>query len=510
MVSRRTAIKTIVASTLSTSLSTAAMTRASRAQPVRPNIVLVICDDMNCAISPYAPTQRVFSPNFERLKDFGVMFENAYAAVPACAPSRTAIMLGVEPTTSGVFINSQNWQEAAPLGAPSLFGHFRALGWELFGTGKLFHLADRDLRASDWSDYWVPNGYFERLGEAGVKTAASADGHFDFGPSERAAAPDVECTDWAIGQIASGAFDRGGAFVALGLARPHLPFLVPQEWFDHYPEVVEVPAGYWPGSRTYDGNVPDQADLGRTGKRRTAKDKMAARLSEHGELNDFLRAYYASTSFADSQIGRVLDALEARDLWRNTIIVVTSDHGFMLGEKRQFSKFDVREVALKVPLFVAGAGIAPRRIAAPVSLVDLYPTLCGLAGVPVPGQCEGQDLAPAIRTGAPPPRDHAISCYGGRTREEGSNLETFKLHSSVRTPAWRLIDYGPAQNPIRRMMEFGAREVELYDHDPASPGYDPHEWHNLADERPEVVAELSAVLPPPATYQLPAENADTD
>ncbi|HET9067938.1 MAG TPA: sulfatase-like hydrolase/transferase, partial [Amaricoccus sp.] len=191
--------------------------------------------------------------------------------------------------------------------------------------------------------------------------------------------------------------------------------------------------------------------------------------------------------------------------WANTFVVVTSDHGYMLGEKRQFSKFALREVALKVPLFIAGGGIAPQRVADPVSLLDIFPTICGLAGAAVPGLCEGQDLAPTLRGAGPPPRGIAVSYYGGRRRNTAEGTETFRLHSTVRTAKWRLIDYGPARHPLRRMLELGAREAELYDHDPESPGYDPHEWHNLADEHPDVVAELRALLPPPAVYTLPAE-----
>ncbi|HET9069678.1 MAG TPA: sulfatase-like hydrolase/transferase, partial [Amaricoccus sp.] len=440
-------MRLLLASTISTAAVTVAMTaampRAVRAGTGRPNVILIVCDDLNCSISPYAPEQRVHSPNFERLRDMGAMFENAFAVVPACAPSRASMLLGLMPTTSGLFTNGQNWQDATPAGAESLFGHLRKQGWDTFGTGKLFHGAGWDLRQSDWTGYWMPERYYERLEEREPAIAASASEGFDFGPSEEAAMPDVECTDRVIDRIASGGLDAGGVVVALGLARPHLPLRVGQAWFDLYPGEVERPPGYWPGARTHEENLPDQADLGRTGRRKA--DRIGERLTEHGELDDFLRAYYASVSFVDGEIGRVLDAVTERDLWANTYVIVTSDHGFMLGEKRQFSKFVLREAAIKVPLFVAGGEIVPQRVADPVSLIDIFPTVCGLAGVAAPDECEGQDLAPTMRGAGPPARGHSISCYGGRQRNDAEGTETFRLHATIRTAKWRLIDYGPAR-----------------------------------------------------------------
>jgi iduronate 2-sulfatase len=224
-------------------------------------------------------------------------------------------------------------------------------------------------------------------------------------------------------------------------------------------------------------------------------------LTEHDELNAYLRAYYASTSFADAQLGRLMDAIEARGLRESTYLVVTSDHGYMLGEKRQFGKFELREVALQVPLFIAGPDVPARVAPDPVSLLDLYPTLCGLAGLPVPLHCQGQDLSATLRSGAQAPRGYAISYYGGRVRKGGES-GVMQLHSSVRTPEWRLINYGPATSWLRRAAEFGAEETELYDHDPSSPGYDPYEWYNLSEKLPDVVADLRALQPAPTTFNI--------
>lgn len=505
MVTRRTALKSIVAGALATS----ALPRSARSQASRPNIVFIVCDDMNTCVSPYSPEQKVYTPNLERLKATGAMFENAYAAVPACSPSRTAFMLGVDPTTSGTFINNQSWKDAAvPAGTETMVGHMKSQGWATLGTGKLFHRSARDVRETDWSEYFLPDRYSELLADLEIDRAKSADETFDFGPDEESALPDAQCAGWVVDKINAGMLDDGGVFLGLGLNRPHVPTVVPQEWFDRYPETVELPPGYWPGSTTLDGNLPDQEDLGRKGHRRIGSDRTANALIEHDELNDFLRSYYAATSFADHQIGRVIDALEAKGLMDNTYLIVTADHGFMLGEKRQFGKFEIREIALKVPLFVVGPGIAPRSVPDPVSLIDLYPTICGLAGVPIPSHCEGQDLSGTVHDGAAAPRGFAVSYYGGRLRTEGSAEERLQLHTSLRTPQWRMINLGPATNRWRRIWEMGDEEIELYDHDPDSPGYDPYEWYNVAAEHADVVEELRKLTPPPLIFEIVGSTLD--
>jgi arylsulfatase A-like enzyme len=468
----------------------------------KPNILFLVVDDLSTCISPYTTDQGVVSPNFERLKQWGVMFEAACVSVPACSPSRTAMLLGQDPMKTEIFANEQRWLDAKTAAtSATLVGHFHSNGWTTEGTGKVFHGLIPDLRASDWTAYWLPENYADRDG-VGPPIAASAKdlSYFDFGPGDAAAAPDVETTDWTIGRIRDGLLDNGGCFLALGLNRPHLPQIVPQRYFDLYPEHVALPPGYWPGSTDVAGNLPDTEDLGHSARRGLStyggSHILGETLTLNHELNVFLRSYYAASSFADDQIGRVLDALEERSLRENTYLVVVSDNGFILGEKEAFTKFDLHEIALRVPLFIAGPGIAPRVVQEPVSLVDLYPTLCGLAGLPVPPQCDGQDLSLTLLSGTPPARSAALSYYGFLRKKTGE----FFLHSTVRTPQWRLISYSPVG--WRSYAGRFFKEVELYDHDPASPTYDPNEWHNIADEHPDVVAELRRALPPPQTLTL--------
>jgi arylsulfatase A-like enzyme len=387
-------------------------------------------------------------------------------------------------------VNEQSWFDARTrAGTASLFGHFRAHDWQVRGAGKIFYRSASEVLGSDWHAYWQPSNYVAWNRDDATDVAVAADGQLDFGPSENAGLSDQSCTDWIVDQLQSGAFDAGGGFLALGLNRPHPPHSVLQEWFDRYPERVPLPLGYWPGAVDLDGNRQDQMDLGPISRRRINR-RIADRLTQSQELNAFLRAYYASTSFADAQLGRVLDAIEARGLLENTYIVVASDHGYMLGEKRDFTKFDLHEIALRVPLFISGPGIRPQVVTAPVSLVDLYPTLCGLAGLPVPAHCDGLNLASALLAGQAPPRAPVLSYYGFRA--QGSRR--LRLYSSVRTPQWRLITYGWPRSRTPAPVEL-REEVELYDHDAGSAAYDPHEWFNVAGEHPEVVAMLRELLP---------------
>ena len=399
------------------------------------------------------------------------MFEHAYAAVPACSPSRTAMLLGMDPMRTGTFVNLQSWLFAkVPAGATSLFGHFRSHGWYLGGTGKLFHRSIADLRTSDWDDYWQPGNYGAWNSDTATDIAASADGSFDFGPSEIAGRSDLACTGWIVERLRAGAFDAGSSFLALGLNRPHLPHSVPQEWFEPYPERVTLPLGYWPGATDLDGNLPDQEDLGPMARRRI-EPGIGDRLTNNDELNAYLRAYYASTTFADGQLGRVLDALDTRGLRETTYIVVTSDNGFMLGEKRDFTKFELREIALRVPLFISGPGIAPQVVKTPMSsrrpLSDSLRPRGARGSSPMrrPEPCAGAPLRPAPRARA---GDLILRAAQPQVRPVAAAFEhpnAAMAADQLRLAAWAPTDAGRAWRGGRtlrpRSRELGLRPARM-------------------------------------------------
>ncbi|RME16645.1 MAG: hypothetical protein D6801_05105 [Alphaproteobacteria bacterium] len=451
--------------------------RAAASVGVRkPNILFISIDDLNDFIAPFSQPADpqlgypgVHTPNIARLAAMGTLFTRAYSHVPACSPSRTATLLGATADRTGIYFNTQSWQDNALGGADSLIGHFRRAGWSTAGAGKIFHRFDKDLRPSDWDEYWMPERYDDSYSHSSrpelseLARAKPGHGKIDFGIGDgEGMRADTAVADWAAGDIGR-YFAAGGRFQAVGFFRPHLPWIVGKEFFDLYPpESLQIPPGFLPGANSFNDNAADIDDLPPLA-RKLIQASVGKRLNRTGEYWDFLRAYLASISFTDSRLGRVLDALEASGEKHNTYIVLWSDHGWMLGEKLSFRKFTLWERALRVPLIIAGPGIRQQVVDQPVSLVDIFPTLTALAGLDRPEWCNGQDLSALLTTGTPLENPAAISIYG----LERKKIENSRIFAKVQTSRWNYARYGEGQ-------------AELYDH-----ASDPHEWTNLFGTRPE-------------------------
>ncbi len=264
-------------------------------------------------------------------------------------------------------------------------------------------------------------------------------------------------------------------FLAIGLYRPHTPYVAPKKYFELYPlesiEVPTIPAGYYE-------SLPKPARLSITRK----KDQLNL---EQDLARQAIQAYYASISFADAQLGRILDALESNGLSQNTIVLFTSDHGYHMGEHGHWQKTTLFENATRVPLIIAGPGVTAQGMKSncPVEMVDFYPTLTELASVEAPDYISGVSLAPALRDVSVQPRDSAFTQYGNGY--------------SLRTPRYRYTLWGAE----------GSEGAELYDHES-----DPAELRNLSRkvELASVEQELAAQLreriaaakrPPPGIVQ---------
>jgi len=433
----------------------------------KPNLIFISIDDLNDWIEPLGGHPSAVTPSLTQLANIGAVCMAAQVAAPACSPSRTATLLGISPHRSGVYFNSQHWNESPLADNDTLIGYLRKSGYTTYGCGKVFHRWAARLRQSDWDQYYLPDGYMASIKDRNSIISKLAQKRFeksgreseeDFGPSSSGENGDKEVTDWAVERLQDPAWKGGGQVLAMGLYRPHLPMVVNQGYFDLYPDEVPLPPGFYPNSTRWRDNRRDLDDLPPTaltlGSKRPGND-----LDETGEYQSFLRSYLASISFADFQIGRILEQYDRLGLAENTYIVLWSDHGWQLGEKLKFRKFTLWERALRVPLFFAGPGIQPEtRITQPVSLLSVYPTICDLLGLPVPAHCDGVSLAPRLlgRSNGDdlPP---VVSFWGNEELDS-----SFKCYMSVRTADWRLIDYGDD-------------EVELYDHH-----NDRYEWHNLA------------------------------
>lgn len=433
----------------------------------RPNVLFLICDDLNCDLGTY-DHPLVKSPNIDRLARRGVQFNRAYCQYPLCGPSRASFMAGLYPDQTLVRRNAIYIREHVP-NVQTMSQMFRGAGYFATRIGKIYHYnVPKHIGTSghddpySWDSTINPRGrdkddenliFSLRPGAfGGTLSWLAADG------------TDEEQTDGIAATQAAGllrqyAREKRPFFLAVGLFRPHTPYVAPKKYFDMYPlEKIVVPAvpdGYLetlpePARRSI-RRKKDQIDLPRDLARKA------------------IQAYYASITFADAQLGRILDALDETGLARNTVVVFTSDHGYHMGEHGHWQKTTLFESATRVPLIIAGPGTqaAGQKTDAPAEMVDFYPTLAELCGLTAPKYVAGVSLVPALKDTAARPRDSAFSQYANGY--------------SIRTERYRYTEWG----------EGASEGAELYDHEA-----DPQELVNLArrPERADIVRRLSARL----------------
>jgi arylsulfatase A-like enzyme len=368
-------------------------------------------------------------------------------------------MTGIRPSTSGVYHNRHPWRKSAVLkDAVTLPQHFMAHGYRAMGTGKMYHSTFKD--PASWDTCWPSKKeHWPGSPEPPWRPYRGFDGFLDWGPldarDEQMA--DWKLTDWVCRQLRHE--HERPFFLACGQYKPHLPWFVPQKYFDMYPQdEVTLP----------DVKEDDLADVPKAGRRMgIARDH--PRILKNDLWRSAVQGYLATVTFADRCLGRVLDALEDGPHADNTVVVLWSDHGWHLGEKARWRKFTLWEESTHVPLIVSAPGLdVPRgkRCDEAVELLDLYPTLADLCGLPGREGLEGQSLRPLLS-----------DPDAQRRRPALTTLEPYR--HAVRSDRWRYIRHPNSSE-------------ELYDH-----REDPHEWHNLADEPryAEVKKRLARWLP---------------
>ena len=447
---------------------------AAAGPPATPrNVLFVICDDLCCALGAYGDDTAI-SPNVDRLAARGVRFDRAYCQFPLCNPSRSSLLAGRRPATTAVRDNARNFREALP-DAVTLPQAFRRAGYRVERIGKLYHYdvprgigTDGKDDPPSWDAVFNPKGR-DVADEA--KIFSLKPGEFGGTVSWLAAdGTDAEQTDGvgaarAVERLEALAKDGTPFFLAVGFYRPHTPYVAPKPWFAKHPlagvRLPEVPADH-------DAGVPAAAFT----SRKSEQDRLVGDLGREA-----LRAYRASVSFVDAQVGIVLAGLERLGLAEDTVVVFTSDHGYHLGEHGLWQKRSLFEESARVPLVIAvPGGRSGAAEARTVELVDLAPTLCELCGVPPPVGFEGRSLAPLL--------------VGDRAAEEAfpdrpaftevAGMNGGLRGASVRSGRWRFT-----------LWNGGAAGRQLYDHET-----DPRELENLA-ERPEhadTVRRLGDVL----------------
>jgi choline-sulfatase len=454
----------------------------------RPNVLFLICDDLNCDLGCYGHPM-VKSPNIDRLAERGVRFDRAYCQYPLCGPSRASFMTGLYPDQTLIHRNAVYVRQCLP-DVQTMGQLFRNHGYFATRIGKIYHYnVPKHIGTGghddpySW-DYTInPRG---RDKDDEPLIFSLRPGSFGGTLSWLAAeGTDEEQTDGigateAIRLLEQYAQEDRRFFLAVGLYRPHTPYVAPKKYFAMYPReeimVPRVPEGYL-------DSLPAAARQSITRKKEQLDlpDELARQA---------IQAYYASTTFADAQVGRVLDALDANGLTENTIVLFTSDHGYHMGEHGHWQKTTLFENAVRVPLVIAGPGVeaAGQRTATPVEMLDFYPTLAELCGLNAPKSLSGISLAPVLKDPTAQPRHSALSQYAGGY--------------SVRTSRYRYTEWGEA----------GSGGAELYDHES-----DPQELVNLAGrpDRAETVSRLSNLLhervaaarePPEGIRQIPSDS----
>ncbi len=368
----------------------------------RPNVLMLIADDLNTWTGLQHKESATLSPAVNRLGGRGVVFRNAYCASPLCNPSRTATLTGIAPWKSGVYDNAHWWKPAMPH-AVTMPAHWRRHGYRAIGVGKVFHHTAGFNPPSEWDEFhrlqfddpWDrPAANYPDVPATkpppGIPLNALAPlkHEFDWGslPKPEEEYGDARSAAWAQDFLSRE--QEQPYFLAVGLFRPHLPWYSPPEYFRETAGDAYLPVA---NSRDLDDLPAEARRLAAAGSPDYQRTRDARKWEEA------VGAYRASIRYADALFGRILHALEAGPHAANTIVVLWSDNGFHLGEKERFHKSTLWERACRVPLVVAAPGIQPAVVDAPVSLLDLFPTLATLCGLPRPESLDGEDLGTLMR-----------------------------------------------------------------------------------------------------------------
>lgn len=464
-----------------------------------PNVLLLLVDDLKPALGCYGDVWAK-TPNLDRLAARGMCFDLAYCNQAVCAPSRFNLMLGSHSTSTGLYGLGSALRERLP-DAVTLPQHFaKHGGYRTESVGKVFHIGHGN--EGDPLSFSVPHHkdkvieYLDPVsthgGQLTREEALFTNQHLDrIRALPRGAAfesPDVPDEAYADGRVAAETVRRLEAamalrrekgtpfFIAAGFVRPHLPFSAPKKYWDMHdpkelpmPDFEQHPEGSPQVAHKRGGEIAAYEPVPEGEVEGAAFSAELKRQLIHG--------YYASASYVDAQIGRVLDALDGLGAAEETIVVLWGDHGFHLGDLGIWTKHTNYEQANRIPLIIAAPGVTSpgSRTRQPAGTVDLFPTLAELAGLPAPSgpqPVDGLSLVPVLRDAAARVRDYTLHCFPKQ-----------KMGRALRTERYRLVEWKMPGAPPE------SAEMELYDYEA-----DALERRNLASEQPEAVAKLRALL----------------
>jgi iduronate 2-sulfatase len=436
------------------------------ADSVKPNVLLIAVDDLRDTLGCYGNTM-VKTPNIDRLADRGVRFDRAYVQYPVCNASRSSFLTGLRPDQTGVTDNKTLLRDKLPdvVTWPQLL---KENGWHTAAYGKIFHLGggrDAKVRARfvDLPKSWHSAVDFQATlaGREKFEGRNVTDGALKWCSWASAKGNDEDQPDGQIAREVIAKMDSLGDtpwMIGAGFMKPHDPFIAPKKYFALYPS--------------------DSVTLYHDPKDMTPAPPLAVGFGAYGqafgkftdtERTEIHRAYLACTSFMDVQVGRILDELDRRKLWNNTVVIFIGDHGYHLGEREWWNKNTLYDRSCRAPLIIAAPGIKPGVAKGLVEFVDLLPTVADFCGVKPPPNLAGQSLRPLLEDPSKPGKPAVFTIVTRGPKNRGD---------SIRTDRWRYTEWSD-----------GSRE--LYDH-----STDPEEKRNLvADPKQKaIVQELSEKL----------------
>ncbi|MFK7777016.1 MAG: sulfatase [Gimesia sp.] len=434
----------------------------------RPNVLFIAVDDLRPELACYGK-QHIHSPNIDKLAASSTLFERAFCMVPTCGASRASLMTGIRPARKR-FVNYLTWAERDAPGIATMNTQFKKNGYYTASLGKIFH-HPKDS-AQGWSEpAWRPKGVpsYRRPENHKLHTQRQKQGKRKRGPAwESADVPDNAYADGVLAEKAIATLKRLKGkdepfFLAVGFFKPHLPFIAPKKYWDLYdhdkiqlPDNYHVPKGAPKESIHTSGELRSYAGIPRKGP-----------VSEEAARN-LIHGYYACVSYTDAQVGKLLAELDRLKLSDNTIVVLWGDHGWNLGDHTLWCKHSCYESSLQIPLIVRAPGIkGGQRRSALIETIDLYPSLCTLAGIPLPEHLAGQSFVGLMRD-----QD---------TKWKQAAVSRFRNGDTIRTDTLRYTEYTyPKGKLISRM---------LYDHK-----IDPAEDTNVVKDRTDESRDLARQL----------------
>ncbi|NET35688.1 MAG: sulfatase [Cyanothece sp. SIO1E1] len=495
---------------------------AVMAQNEKPNVLIIMIDDLNDCITNWGGHRQSLTPNMTRLAESGVSFKRAYTNAPMCGPSRASLFTGIYPHHSRNYYQAPWFKNTVLSNSRTMMEQFKAAGYQVLGSGKIMH-HNQDAM---WSHFENPADYSptpfdgeERLPHPDVPEAFAKIGWVDgsLGPfinlegrkskngkalhwttgnprigyspmryvndEDRDPTPDEVNAKWAADQLKRLASHPQPFFLAVGFLRPHTPLVAPQKYFNRFP-LEEIELAVIRPKDGEDTHLHFAYKDGDVHALRFGKEMFEAITEAYGSsvagLKKWTQAYLACVAAVDDNVGQVLDALESSPLYENTIVILASDHGFHMGEKDYLYKNSLWEESTRIPLMMRVPGLTSpgSSVEQVVSLIDVYPTLvdiCDLTkkedadpdftmkntkGHPLDGHSLRALLKNPVKKSWGGSKAALTAVYAGQKHQ---SLPA-EQHYAIRTQHFRYILYNTGQE-------------ELYDH-----RKDPYEWHNVADE----------------------------